>query len=154
MSALSAESAMFSRISAHGKKTLLNKRGDVYFEYLICLFLFIASLSLTIQVLSAVQLKFWLDGRASAAVRNVQINGEITESTVAVIEEIKDRLGDDIVIEWDTRFIAGTTRIQLGDLIRLRITAETTLFKIGEKEVEISISSEAVGTSEIYWKTS
>lgn len=126
----------------------------MYFEYLICLFLFIAALSLTIQILSAVQLKFWLDGRASAAVRNVQINGEITESAEAVIEEIKGRLGDDITIEWDTRFIAGTRRIQLGDMVCLRISAETTLFKIGAEEVEISISSEAVGTSEIYWKDS
>jgi len=136
------------------KKALANKRGDVYFEYLICLFLFLAALSLTIQVLSAVRLKLWLDGRTSAAVRSVQINGEITDGAEAVIEEIKNRLGSDITVEWDTHFIAGTRKVQLGDMIRLRVSANTTLFKIGAEEVRISISSEAVGTSEVYWKDS
>lgn len=143
---------MIFRTAARGRKTLTDECGDMYFEYLICLFLFIAALWLTIQVLSAVRLKFWLDGRTTAIIRNVQINGEITDTAEAILEEVTDRLGDETFVEWDAPFIPGTGKIQLGDSIRLRISSKIVLFRIGAREMKITISSETVGTSEIYWK--
>jgi hypothetical protein len=134
-------------------KSIKHERGDIYFEYLICLFIFIAVLSISLQVVSAVQLKFWLDGRTAAILREVQITGEISESTDALIGEVAAKLGESTAVEWDARFIGAARKIQLGEPIRLQITGETVLFSFGRTGgVTITISSEAVGTSAIYWK--
>lgn len=133
---------------------LMNERGDVYFEFLICMVLFIMLLSATLQVISAIQLKFWLDRKTAAIVRHVQIRGEIDHAADGMISEIEERLGESVVVEWEAQFITGTRKVQLGDQVRLRVYGEKTLFSFGKAEVvKIRLESEMVGTCERYWKT-
>ena len=104
------------------KNCLKNNRGDIYFEFLICMILFIFVLSLCIQLTTSVQLKFWLDRQTAAIVRHVQISGEVDAAADEMISGIRDRLGDSVSnvnIEWDTSFITGTNKIQLGNQVRL-----------------------------------
>lgn len=133
---------------------LREERGDVYFEFLICLIIFVAFLSLSLQIFSAVKLKLWLDERTYAIMRNVQINGEITDNVDIMLEQTALRLGEPCVVEWTAEYFENTRKIQLGKTIRLKITGETLLFRLGKSAgVNVIISSEVVGTSEIYWKT-
>ena len=130
-----------------------NERGDIYFEFLICMILFIIILSLSIQIIASVQLKFWLDRQTAAIVRHVQISGEIDDSADLMISEIEDRLNGMVSIEWDTPIITGTRRIQLGDQVRLSVQGEISLFRLGNSDIlKVDISSEMVGTCERYWK--
>ena len=138
------------------KNCLKNNRGDIYFEFLIGLFLFIFVLSLCIQLTTSVQLKFWLDRQTAAIVRHVQISGEVDAAADEMISGIRDRLGDSVSnvnIEWDTSFITGTNKIQLGNQVRLIVRGELSLFRLGKSEIiKVDISSEMAGTCERYWK--
>ncbi|MGI6039118.1 MAG: DUF4320 family protein [Clostridiales bacterium] len=138
------------------KNCLKNNRGDIYFEFLICMILFIFVLSLCIQLTTSVQLKFWLDRQTAAIVRHVQISGEVDAAADEMISGIRDRLGDSVSnvnIEWDTSFITGTNKIQLGNQVRLIVRGELSLFRLGKSEIiKVDISSEMAGTCERYWK--
>ncbi|MGI6577807.1 MAG: DUF4320 family protein [Eubacteriales bacterium] len=135
-------------------KILKNEQGDIYFEFLICMILFVVIISVTLQVVSAVQLKFWLDRKTAAIVRHVQIRGEVDQIAEQMISEIEERLEGNVTIEWDAQFITGTWKVQLGDQVRLSVIGETILFSIGKSDVvKISLMSEMVGTCERYWKT-
>lgn len=128
-------------------------QGDIYLEFLVCMVLFIMLLSVSLQIISAIQLKFWLDRRTATIVRHVQICGEIDGTAEEMVSEIEGRLGGDPVIEWEARFISGTRKIQLGDRVRLHVIGEKALLSFGKKEIiKISLESEMVGTCERYWK--
>ncbi len=136
-------------------KRLLEERGDAYFEFLICLILAVTFISLSLQIFSAVKLKLWVDARISTVMRNVQVNGSITEDAEFLLDEVSEKIGVSCHVEWDTEFFDDSRKIQLGKSIRLRVSGEVPILKIGKGEaITVNITSEVVGTSEIYWKTS
>lgn len=131
-----------------------SERGDLYLEFLVCLILFVACLSFTLQLYSAVRTKLWLDQKAEIVARSVAINGAVTEHAEALLSEITEKLGPDTTVVWETTFWEDTRKIQLGELFELRITGKVPLFQLGHTEpVTVSISTEVAGTSEIYWKS-
>lgn len=135
------------------KKSFGNQRGDIYFEFLICMILFIAILSLCLQIVASVQLKFWLERQIASIVRHVQICGEIDTTAEKMVSEIESRLGDKVRVEWDAMFIAGTRRIQLGNRVHLKVSGEIPLFRLAGSDIlKVEISSEMAGTCERYWK--
>lgn len=139
-------------ISLKFVKKVLDKEGDFIFNSTFEFIIFGIMLVLVITVLGVSNRVAPLHALADQALRYIEIEGRVDANTDAAIQQMIAATGLDCEYTIEAVYIPGTTNIQFGDMLAVRVS-HTSYFGVGGiVRVPITLSSRSEGRSEVYWK--
>lgn len=130
---------------------LNNNHGSVYIEYLIGFFGIMLCVAFAMAVLPIFTTRTTLDNTATQIMRVAELSGNTNQT--ALITELQEETGLAFTADWSgTDWIAGTTRVQLGDDIHLTLTVTESISLYEFGSFPVTIKTTLWGVSEVYRK--
>lgn len=130
------------------RKLLKRRSGEGYIDVCVLVVCAMLVLALVVRVLPVYITKQQLDTYAVELVREAEIAGQVGTETTRRAAALTDSTGLDPDIRWST-----TGRIQLNDEVTVTLTLETDIGLFGGLgSFPITLTAEATGKSEVYWK--
>lgn len=130
------------------KRLLKNKQGEGFIDVCVLILAVVMVLALATRVLPVFVAKQNLDVFADELIRTAEINGEVGSATNSKADELREQTGLHPNISWSK-----SGRIQLGNEVELILTTTVNIGLFGEfSSFPITLTAEATGTSEVYWK--
>ncbi len=130
------------------KKVIVNNRGEGYIDIVVLILCVMLVIALATKVLPVYVAKQKIDTFASELVRVAEIAGEVGNETSRTEEYLINTTGIRPNISW-----SDYGRIQLNNEIKVTVTYIVDIGLFGEfGSFPITLRSEAMGRSEVYWK--
>lgn len=133
-------------------RAITNHHGSVYIEFLVGFFCIMMCIAFAFAVLPIFSTRAKLDDAADKLLRTAELSGHTNLTTLT--SELQDESEIAFTVDWsDTDYIVGTDHVQLGDDIKLTLTAQAPMeFKPLNIIHVITLNATAYGTSEVYRK--
>lgn len=130
------------------KKYLKRRSGEGYIDVRVLVLCAMLVLALAVRVLPVYITKQHLDTYAVELVREAEIAGQVGAETDRRAAVLSENTGLDPDIRWSK-----TGRIQLNEEITVTLTLEMDIGLFGGfGSFPITLTAEATGKSEVYWK--
>lgn len=130
------------------KKILKRRSGEGYIDVCVLVLCAMLVLALVVRVLPVYVAKQQLDTYAVELVREAEIAGCVGTETSRRAATLTDSTGLDPDIRWSK-----TGRIQLNEEVTVTLTLDMDIGLFGGfSSFPITLTAEATGKSEVYWK--
>lgn len=131
-----------------------NEKGAIDESIWIIIIIFIVALlvGLVINVLPVIIAKSQLNHYANEIVRIAEISGEVGQDVDNEIEKLNKSIAEPDKIEWSTKYINGTNKVQLNEEIKVTVKKTMDLSFFDFASFPVPLVSNATGRSEAYWK--
>lgn len=131
---------------------LKNNKGEGYVDVAVMVLVFMLMIAFALKAYPIFIAKDNLNKFASEIVREVEIKGEMGSDIQNRINTLEKTLGKTDGISWNTKYINGTRKIQLGDPIEVTVKKEMNIGFFDFGSFPITLQSKDSGYSEVYWK--
>ena len=130
------------------KQILKSRRAEGYIDVCILVLCAMLVIALAVRVLPVFIQKQQVDTFATELIREAEIAGRVGSETTRREQALREKTGLQPTVTWST-----TGRIQLNEEVTVTVTyqANIGLFS-GFGSFPITLRSDAVGKSEVYWK--
>ena len=126
----------------------LGKRGEGYIDVVVLVLAAIMVLALTVRVVPVFIAKIQLDNFADELIREAEVSGRVGTETNERYERLAEKTGIRPTVVWST-----TGNIQLNREVTVTLTLEKNIGLFGDfGSFPITLKSEAIGKSEVYWR--
>ncbi len=122
------------------------RKGNVHINVIFIFTFTVMMTVLYLSVVGAVVDKIRLDNFTYEIIRVAELEGMVGENTIEAIENLEDSLNISPIIVW-----SGTDKVQINDVISVQCSLDSYI-GVGNSKVLVTLSSSAVGRSEVYWK--
>lgn len=130
------------------KRLLKNKQGSNFPDACVILIVFFLLLAISIKTFSVFVLKHKLDIFAEELCRTASVNGCVGAATDAKAQKLREKIGINPNITWSK-----VGRLQINEEIFIEVSVKENMGLSGSfGSFPITITSKAVGTSEVYYK--
>ncbi len=130
------------------RKYLKRRSGEGYIDVFVFVLCAMLILAVVIRVLPVFNTKQRLDTFAVELVREAEITGMVGGATDTRAAELRASTGLNPTISWSQ-----TGRIQLNNEVTVKLTLQTDMGLFGGLgSFPITLTAEAAGKSEVYWK--
>ncbi len=134
-------------------KKLLNNRAEGYIDICVGIIALLSVLVLTLNVYSFFTLKQDLDEISEQLIEVATYNGCFGDEFNERAEQLKTQLFDfDVDVSADSFYNASYKRVQLGNTMKVTVSAHTKVVGIGIVNIPVTCTSTRSGISEHYWK--
>ncbi len=116
------------------------------FELLFVVVAIVFIIVLLLRTSGVVVLKIKLNNFTNEILRVAELEGEVGDETLDIISKLESNLNIEPTITWNT-----TEKVQLNQPIEVICMLDDEL-RVGSMVVPVTLSSKAVGRSEVYWK--
>lgn len=123
------------------------RQGFLSIELLFTIPVIIAMIVLFLNISGVVVKKIKLNNFTNEILRVAELEGVVGVQTMKTVDVMRDKLNIDPTIEWNTY-----EEVNLNDEISVICVLEFNLGIGNIVQTPITLSSKAVGRSEIYWK--
>lgn len=131
------------------KRIIKNKKGEGYIDVVILVLIAMMVIALAVKVYPVFIMKDSLNTLANQLIREAQIQGKIEIGYSDMAESIGVNVE---TITWEADTIEDN-KVQLDEPITVTLTAVTDIGLFGEfGSFPITVTSKAIGKSEVYWK--
>lgn len=125
-----------------------DKRGEGYIDVVVLVLCAVLVLALAMRVLPVFIQKQQLDTFATELIREAEVTGRVGTETNRRAEVLREKTGLNPSISWSQN-----GQIQLNQEVTVTLTLETNIGLFGNfGTFPITLRSQAVGKSEVYWK--
>ncbi|MDK2798954.1 MAG: hypothetical protein PWQ70_573 [Clostridiales bacterium] len=132
--------------------TIKSKRGEGYIDTVVIVIAAMLVIALAVKVFPVFVVKHQLNTFANEICRVAEISGRTGSEMNTAINDLKESTGLDPSISWSAKYISGTNRVQLGNEITVTLTQEVDIGFFTFGSFPITLTSKAIGKSEVYWK--
>ncbi len=135
------------------RKVLCNKRGEGYIDIAVAVLVIVFLLIFSVSIFSKIAVKQDIDYMCRELVETATTTGRIGPEFDARYEELCDEIGFRPTLSYSaTYFSASAKKVQLGDVITVKLTYHTSLFGFGGTVFPFDVSVMESGLSRVYWK--
>ena len=129
-------------------RVLKNKHGEGYIDVVVLVLCTMLVIAVAVKVFPVYIAKNQIDTFANELCREAEIAGRVGSETSARAQVLQEKTGLDPAILWSK-----TGRIQLNEEFTVTVSVQTNLGLFGSfGSFPITLMSQAVGKSEVYWK--
>ena len=131
-------------------KKLFNKKGETYIDVAITVMIVAFVLVFSVNMVSLVALNQNMKTMADQIVDYATVQG--TTDIGSYINDLRDKTGIDFSYSFSGTDYHNGQKVQLGDVIEVRLTYRVSILSFGEAIFPVTINASASGISQIYWK--
>lgn len=129
-------------------RVLRDERGEGYVDVVVAVVAVMMAVALAVRIFPVFIAKLQLDNYADELIREAEVSGRVGAETAARYERLAEKTGLRPTVTW-----SGSGKIQLNREVTVKLTLrmEIGLFG-GLGSFPVTLTSEATGKSEVYWK--
>ena len=131
-------------------KKLFNKKGETYIDVAITVMIVAFVLVFAVNMVSLVALNQNMKTMADQIADYATVQG--TTDVGSFINDLRDKTGIDFSYSFSGTDYHTGQKVQLGDVIEVRLTYRVSLLGFGESVFPVTINASASGISQVYWK--
>ena len=131
-------------------KKLFNKKGETYIDVAITVMIVAFVLVFSVNMVSLVALNQNVKTMADQIVDYATVQG--TTDIGSYINDLRNKSGIDFSYSFSGTDYHSGQKVQLGDVIEVRLTYRISILGFGESIFPVNISASASGISQVYWK--
>ena len=129
-------------------KILRSKRGEGYIDVVVLVLCAMLVIALAVKIFPVYIAKNQLDNFANELCREAEIAGSVGSETSARAQMLREKTGLDPAISWSK-----TGRIQLNEEFTVTVSIQSNIGLFGGfGSFPITLTAQATGKSEVYWK--
>ena len=129
---------------------LFNKKGETYIDVAITVMIVAFVLVFSVNMMSLVALNQNMKTTADQIVDYATVKG--TTDIGSYINDLRDKTGIDFICSFSGTDYHSGQKVQLGDVIEVRLTHRVSILGFGEEVFPVTINASARGISQVYWK--
>ena len=131
-------------------KKIFNKKGETYIDVAITVMIVAFVIVFSVNMVSLVALNQNMKTMADQSADYATVQG--TTDVGSFINDLRDKTGIDFSYSFlGTDYHTGQ-KVQLGDVIEVRLTYRVSILGFGESVFPVTINASASGISQVYWK--
>ena len=131
-------------------KKIFNKKGETYIDVAITVMIVAFVLVFSVNMVSLVALNQNVKTMADQIVDYATVQG--TTDIGSYINDLRDKTGIDFSYSFSGTDYHTGQKVQLGDVIEVRLTYRVSILGFGEAIFPVTIKASASGISQVYWK--
>ena len=131
-------------------KKIFNKKGETYIDVAITVMIVAFVLVFSVNMVSLVALNQNMKTTADQIVDYATVQG--TTDIGSYINDLRDKTGIDFTYSFSGTDYHNGLKVQLGDVIEVRLTYRVSILGFGEAIFPVTIKASASGISQVYWK--
>lgn len=131
-------------------KRLFNKKGETYIDVAITVMIVAFVLVFSVNMVSLVALNQNMKTMADQIADYAIVKG--TTDVGEYISALKEKSGIDFTCSFSGTDYHSGQKVQLGDVIEVKLTYRVSILGFGESVFPITIKASASGISQVYWK--
>ena len=131
-------------------KKIFNKKGETYIDVAITVMIVAFVLVFSVNMVSLVALNQNVKTMADQIVDYATVQG--TTDIGSYINDLRDKSGIDFSYSFSGTDYHTGQKVQLGDVIEVRLTYRVSILGFGEAIFPVTIKASASGISQVYWK--
>ena len=131
-------------------KKIFNKKGETYIDVAITVMIVAFVLVFSVNMVSLVALNQNMKTTADQIVDYATVQG--TTDIGSYINDLRDKTGIDFSYSFSGTDYHSGQKVQLGDVIEVRLTYRVSILGFGEAIFPVTIKASAIGISQVYWK--
>ena len=128
----------------------LNSSGETYIDVAITVMIVAFVLVFAVNMVSLVALNQNMKTMADQIVDYATVQG--TTDVGSYINDLRDKTGIDFTYSFSGTDYHSGQKVQLGDVIEVKLTYRVSFLGFGEAVFPVNISASASGISQVYWK--
>ena len=131
----------------------MNKKGEGYIDVCVGIVVFVMVLITALNLFSFIRLRVELDQVCDELLETASYEGCFTIPFYDRADDLRAIYGDfDVSFGADRYFNRNLSRVQLGDPMWVKVSAETSVQGLGMIRIPVTVSVKRTGLSEKYWK--
>ena len=131
-------------------KKLFNKKGETYIDVAITVMIVAFVLVFSVNMVSLVALNQNMKTMADQIADYATVQG--TTNVGDYVNNLRDKSGVDFSCSFSGTDYHNGQKVQLGDVIQVKLTYRTGILGFGEAIFPVTINASASGISQVYWK--
>ena len=131
-------------------KRLFNKKGETYIDVAITVMIVAFVLVFSVNMVSLVALNQNVKTMADQIADYATVKG--TTDVGDYVNDLRSQSGIDFSCSFSGTAYHSGQKVQLGDMIQVRLTYRVSFLGFGEAVFPVNISASASGISQVYWK--
>ena len=131
-------------------KKLFNKKGETYIDVAITVMIVAFVLVFSVNMVSLVALNQNMKTMADQIADYATVQG--TTDVGDFVNDLRDKTGIDFSYSFSGTDYHTGQKVQLGDVIQVKLTYRTSILGFGEAIFPVTINASASGISQVYWK--
>ena len=131
-------------------KKLFNKKGETYIDVAITVMIVAFVLVFSVNMVSLVALNQNMKTMADQIADYATVQG--TTDVGDFVNDLRDKTGIDFSYSFSGTDYHNGQKVQLGDVIQVKLTYRTSFLGFGEAIFPVTINASASGISQVYWK--
>ena len=128
----------------------LNSSGETYIDVAITVMIVAFVLVFAVNMVSLVALNQNMKTMADQIADYATVQG--TTDVGSYINDLRDKTGIDFTHSFSGTDYHSGQKVQLGDVIEVRLTYRVSILGFGETVFPITINASSQGISQVYWK--
>lgn len=128
----------------------LNSSGETYIDVAITVMIVSFVLVFAVNMVSLVALNQNMKTMADQIADYATVQG--TTDVGSYINDLRDKTGIDFTYSFSGTDYHSGQKVQLGDVIEVRLTYRVSILGFGEAVFPVTINASASGISQVYWK--
>lgn len=134
-------------------KILQSRRGEAYIEAVVSILIFVMVLMFFLNVFQFIALKQHMEEVSNQLMEVATYTGGFGDEFQEMASSLESQYGYTVETGADRYFNAAQGQVQLGDVMTVKVTAQTRLQGFGAAvEIPITATVRKSGISEKYWK--
>lgn len=155
MICMNVKKNQIQRKPVHARKqkrafAFLNSSGETYIDVAITVMIVAFVLVFAVNMVSLVALNQNMKTMADQIADYATVQG--TTDVGSFINDLRDKTGIDFSYSFAGTDYHSGQKVQLGDVIEVRLTYRVSFLGFGEAVFPVNISASASGISQVYWK--
>ena len=131
-------------------KKIFNKKGETYIDVAITVMIVAFVLVFSVNMVSLVALNQNVKTMADQIADYATVKG--TTDVGDYVNDLRSQSGIDFSCSFSGTAYHSGQKVQLGDMIQVRLTYRVSILGFGESVFPVNISATASGISQVYWK--
>ena len=131
-------------------KKLFNKKGETYIDVAITVMIVAFVLVFAVNMVSLVALNQNMKTMADQIADYATVKG--TTDVGDYVNDLRSQSGIDFSCSFSGTAYHSGQKVQLGDMIQVRLTYRVSILGFGEAIFPVTINASASGISQVYWK--
>ena len=131
-------------------KRLFNNKGETYIDVAITVMIVAFVLVFSVNMVSLVALNQNMKTMADQIADYATVKG--TTDVGDYVNSLRSQSGIDFSCSFSGTAYHSGQKVQLGDMIQVRLTYRVSILGFGESLFPVKISATASGISQVYWK--
>lgn len=131
-------------------KKIFNKKGETYIDVAVTVMIVAFVLVFAVNMVSLVALNQNMKTMADQVVDYATLNGTTDVSTY--VRDLRQNSGISFSYSFSGTDYYSGQKVQLGDVIKCRLTYRVSIFGFGDKIFPITVTASSSGISQYYWK--